>query len=177
MEKIDYNFDIVKLQKELSTLLGRVPLHFNQLCLMHKENCNDPYYYGCGSLTYDGGYTTGKQTRRTIIHSENEFYIFNKELTNTYSHTVYTELSKHYKLARLRIMALDQKTCLSWHRDVDRRIHIPIATDEKCKFVLEDEVFFLPADGNAYIVDTRKFHTVFNGSGIVRTHLVASILE
>jgi len=176
MKIIDYNFDIVKLQEEVSTLIKRVPLKENQLCLMHRNDSNN-YYDGCGSLIYTGNFNTGEQIHRTVIHAEKDFSIFNKDLENTYFHTVYEEISKRFKLARLRIMALPQKTCLTWHRDIDKRIHIPIVSDEKCKFVLEDRAFSLPADGSAYVIDTRKFHTVFNGSKIVRIHLVSSILD
>ena len=142
---------------------------------MQRDNCNDPYYLGCGSLTYEGNFSTGKQTRKTVIHQEKEFVIFNKELENTYFYTIYKEISNHLKIARMRVIALNQKRCLTWHRDFNKRIHIPIITDEKCKFVLEDTVFHLPADGSAYIIDTTKHHTAFNGSKIVRMHLVGSI--
>jgi len=176
--KIKFNFDILKLQEDLTTLLDRVPLDkdTNQLCLMHRDKCNNPYYFGCGSLSHEGSFSTGKQTIKSIIHEEQEFSIFNKELKNTYFYTIYKELSKRFNIARMRIMALKQKSCLTWHRDYEKRIHIPIITDIGCKFVLEDVSFHLPADGNAYVVDTTNHHTVFNGSKIVRIHLVATIL-
>lgn len=178
MERINFNFNIPKLQEDLSTLLTRVPIdEHNQVCLMHRDNCNNPYYFGCGSLTRDGNYSAGKQIKRTVIHEEKEFAIFNQDLENTYFYTIYKEINNHLKIVRMRIMALHQKCCLTWHRDFDKRIHIPIITDEKCKFVLEDTVFHLPADGSAYIIDTTKYHTVFNGSKIVRIHLVCSILN
>jgi len=55
---------------------------------------------------------------------------------------------------------------------------LPIITDEKCKFVVEDNVFHLPANGNSFIIDTTKYHTVFNGSSeLERVHLVGSLVE
>ena len=176
-DKINFNFDIPKLKENLSILLNRVPLRTNQVCLMHQDNCNNPYYAGCGSLLLKGDYSTGWQIKKTVIYQEKEFVIFNKELKNTYFYTIYKEISNHLKITRMRIMALNQKCCLTWHRDPGKRIHIPIITDEKCKFVLEDTAFHLPADGSAYIIDTTKYHTVFNGSTIIRIHLVCSILD
>ncbi len=175
--RIKFNFDISKLKEELLILLERVPLDLNnQICLMHRDNCDNPYYFGCGSLLYEGSFLTGKQTKKKIIQQEKEFVIFNEELKNTYFYEVYKKINKYKKIARLRIMALDQKTCLTWHKDSEKRIHIPIITDEKCKFVVEHSAFHLRADGDAYIVDTTKYHTVFNGSKIVRIHLIGTIL-
>lgn len=177
-KEIFFNFDISRLQEEMVTLLERKPLgKHNQLALMHRIDCDDPYYFGCGSLVLEGNFKSGQQTEKTIILSEEEFDLFNDELKDTYFYTIYKAMSSRYKLARMRIMSLKQKTCLTWHYDSGQRIHIPIITHPGCKFVLEDNAFHLPADGNAYIVDTTKYHTVFNGSKIVRIHLVCSILE
>ena len=176
MEKINFDFDIPQLAAEVAILLNRVPLGMsNQVALMHINNCNDPYYFGCGHLYYEGD--IGKQTMKKVINQEEEFINFNKELEDTYFYSIYKEISEHFKLARMRIIALEQKTCLTWHVDLEKRIHVPIITDEKCRFVVEDTSFHLPADGNAYIVDTTKHHTVFNGSRIVRIHLIASIIN
>lgn len=175
--KINFNFDIPKLKKEIEILLKNKSTHgLNQLALMHRDNCDDPYYFGCGSLDYEGDFSTGKQTKKAVIHQEKEFVTFNKELENTYLYEVYQKINNYTKIARMRIMILDQKTCLTWHRDLQKRIHIPIITDEKCKFVVEDSAFYLPANGDAYVVDTTKYHTVLNGSRIIRIHLIGTIL-
>ena len=179
MEIIDSKFNIPVLQDDLSKLLDRVPVDKNsQICLMHRENCNDPYYFGCGSLVRHDplGEQVSFEKLRTVVQEE-EFSIFNEDLKYTYFQTVYNEISKHFNIARLRVMLLKEKSCLSWHRDVDRRLHIPIVTNDKCRFVVEDNAFFLPADGSMYVIDTTKYHTVFNGSNEIRIHLVASIMK
>tara|TARA_B100000123_G_scaffold73307_1_gene52564 strand:+ start:1103 stop:1336 length:234 start_codon:yes stop_codon:yes gene_type:complete len=69
------------------------------------------------------------------------------------------------------------RSCLSWHRDPEPRIHIPIITNVGCKMVIEDESFHMPANGSAYVTDNTKYHNFFNGSEIDRVHLVATMLR
>lgn len=175
--KLDFNFDIFKLRNEMTTLLKHVPLgKHDQLCLMHHPDSNNPYYSGDGSLVFEGNYLSGTYTKKAHEYKEYEFNVFNKELKNTYFYEIYQKMSKNFNITRLRIMALSQKQCLTWHVDSVQRIHVPIITDPGCRFVLENVSFHLPADGNAYVIDTTKLHTVFNGSKIVRIHLVGSVL-
>ena len=72
---------------------------------------------------------------------------------------------------------LPQRQCLSWHRDPEPRIHIPIITHVGCKMVIEDEAFHMPANGSAYVTNNTKYHNFFNGSEIDRVHIVATLLK
>ena len=67
------------------------------------------------------------------------------------------------------------KTCYTYHKDYTKRIHIPIITNEKCMFIIDDEVVRFPADGDYYLVDTTKMHTAINASFEDRIHIVGNI--
>ena len=80
-------------------------------------------------------------------------------------------------MGRVRFLMKPPRSCLSWHRDPEMRLHIPIITNVGCRMIIEEESYHLPADGNAYITDNTKYHNFFNGSEINRVHLVATFLE
>ena len=89
---------------------------------------------------------------------------------------VYNIINKRWKIGRVRFLMKPPRTCLSWHRDPEMRLHIPIITNKGCKMVIENEAFHMPANGSAYLTDNRQYHNFFNGSEIERVHLVATVL-
>ena len=82
-----------------------------------------------------------------------------------------------FKVGRVRFLMKPPRSCLSWHRDPEMRLHIPIITNEGCRMVIEDTSFHMPSNGNGYITDNTKYHNFFNGSEFDRVHLVATVLE
>ena len=82
---------------------------------------------------------------------------------------------EEHELYRVRIMRLKSKTCYSYHQDWDKRFHLPIITNDKCFFIIDDVVSRYPADGNFYIIDTTKTHTAVNASWEDRIHLIGDI--
>ncbi len=68
------------------------------------------------------------------------------------------------------------KTCLSWHCDTSKRIHLPIRTQPGCMMVIQDEVLHLE-QGQWYMTNTIPEHTAFNASKADRIHLIAVILD
>ena len=90
---------------------------------------------------------------------------------------VYRTLSKKFKLGRVRILLKEPRSTLSWHRDPEPRLHIPIITNPGCRMVIEDESYHMPADGSIYITDNTKYHNFFNGGEIDRLHLVSTLLK
>lgn len=106
----------------------------------------------------------------TINYPESEFTIpiYNKL---KYINSILRSLG----MSRTRVMKLKPKTCYSYHKDSSQRIHIPLITNEKCFFVIENEVIRLPADGNYYVIDTRKMHTFVNASFEDRIHIVGCL--
>ena len=85
-------------------------------------------------------------------------------------------LTKRFKIGRCRFLMKPPRTCLSWHRDPEMRIHIPIITNKGNIMVIENEAFHMPANGNGYITDNTKYHNFFNGSEVDRVHIVATIV-
>tara|TARA_B100001123_G_scaffold218937_1_gene247086 strand:+ start:229 stop:804 length:576 start_codon:yes stop_codon:yes gene_type:complete len=96
---------------------------------------------------------------------------------NTYVEEIYYGLKNRWKIGRLRFLMKPPRSCLSWHRDPEKRLHIPIITNPGCRMVIEDESFHMPADGCLYITDNTKYHNFFNGGEVDRIHLVGTLLE
>ena len=94
----------------------------------------------------------------------------------TYFEEIYNTLSKKYIIGRFRLLLLEPRTSLSWHRDPEPRLHIPILTNPGAHLVIDNRLKHLPADGNVWFTDTRKYHTVFNGGEENRIHLVGTFL-
>ena len=86
-------------------------------------------------------------------------------------------LKKTYQLGRIRIMVNVRKTALTWHRDTEDRIHIPVVTHPGCRMVIEDEAFHMTT-GKIYKVSTNgHYHSAFNGSPLdERIHIVGTLI-
>ena len=108
---------------------------------------------------------------------ESQYTELCKPFKKTYVEEIYNEISERWKIGRFRFLMKPPRSCLSWHRDPERRLHIPIITNPGCRMVIEDESFHMPADGTLYITDNTKYHNFFNGGEINRIHLVATFLE
>jgi len=121
--------------------------------------------------------SSGKEEIRAKKIKESAYTEFVKELADTYFKDVYDELSKRYKLGRVRILLKEPRSTLSWHRDPEPRLHIPIITNPGCLMVIEETAKHMPADGSAWITNNTKYHNAFNGGEEGRVHLVACVLD
>jgi len=121
--------------------------------------------------------STGKEEARAKKINEAAYTEFVKDLADTYFKEVYDELSKRFKLGRVRILLKEPRSTLSWHRDPEPRLHIPIITNPGCLMVIEDAAKHMPADGSAWITNNTKYHNAFNGGEEGRVHLVACVLD
>lgn len=147
--------DIHKILSEIKLL----PKFNEQISLQGIQGQTDPFY-GTGKIT------------EIESHNETDFVypIFSEiEYTN--------KILKDLGVYRARVMKMSPKTCYSYHQDYTRRLHIPLITNDKCFFVIDDEVIRYPADGNYYIANTKKFHTFVNASKEERIHIVACISD
>ena len=90
-----------------------------------------------------------------------------------YTNSVLSDL----KMYRSRLMNMPPKYCYSYHKDPTPRMHVPLITNPNCFFVVDDEVIRLPADGNHYLIDTRKIHKFVNASWEHRLHIVGCVSE
>tara|TARA_B100000029_G_C17500723_1_gene932548 strand:+ start:798 stop:1388 length:591 start_codon:yes stop_codon:yes gene_type:complete len=120
---------------------------------------------------------TGKESVRDVEIDESAYTEFVKDFQDTYFKEVYEKLSKKFKLGRVRILLKQPRSTLSWHRDPEPRLHIPIITNPGCMMVIENEARHLPADGSVYITNNLKYHNAFNGGEENRVHLVACLTD
>ena len=120
---------------------------------------------------------TGIEVSRDVTIDESKYTEFVEDFKGTYFETVYNELSKKYKLGRVRLLLKEPRSTLSWHRDPEPRLHIPIYTNPGAIMVVDQVAKHLPADGSVWITNNTKYHNAFNGGEENRVHLVACVLD
>ena len=181
----DLKFDILKLRKALKQVLSRkeyddavgtkyiAGISLNQIPgepdSIRGENVKGIYWTKPDS--------SGKESVRAKRIDETKYTEFVKDLEDTYFKEVYDILSKKFKLGRVRILLKEPRSTLSWHRDPEPRLHIPIITNPGCIMVIEEIAKHLPADGSAWITNNVKYHNFFNGGEEDRIHLVACLTD
>ena len=178
-------FDPQKLQQGLEEILkiknydtaGGVP-HFAAICLNQipgqPDSTKGNNARGVFWTTPDH---TGKETVRDKPIDESAYTEFIKDFEHTYFKEVYEKLSKNFKLGRVRILLKEPRSTLSWHRDPEPRLHVPIITNPGCMMVIENVAKHLPANGSVYITNNVKYHNAFNGGEENRVHLVACLTD
>tara|TARA_B100000886_G_scaffold15153_1_gene9719 strand:+ start:241 stop:831 length:591 start_codon:yes stop_codon:yes gene_type:complete len=121
--------------------------------------------------------SSGVEVQRESGIEESKYTHFIEEFNDTYFKNVYEELSKKYKLGRLRLLLKEPRSTLSWHRDPEPRLHIPIYTNPGAIMVVDSVAKHMPADGSVWITNNTKYHNAFNGGEENRIHLVACVLD
>jgi len=183
--KLDLRFDIDQLKQGLDDVLAICDWHpdHRQIGITHSlgADAQAAWHDATGSLTYVWGHdafdTDGNLRKHTVHRLESDFKYFTREFNHTIWREVHNQLAGRYTLGRVRLMLSRPKSCLSWHTDGERRIHIPIITNPGARLVIEDDAHFLPADGSVYLADTTLHHTAFNSGLEPRIHLVACVLN
>ncbi len=181
----DLKFDVKRLQSALNEVLKikkynspKGITNFAAICLNQipgkPESIESQYSRGVYWTKPDH---TGKEVTRDITLDEKLYTEFVKDFEHTYFKEVYETLSSKFKLGRVRILLKEPRTTLSWHRDPEPRLHIPIITNPGCLMVIEDTAKHLPADGSVYITNNVKYHNAFNGGEENRIHLVACLTD
>ena len=184
-QKQNIQFDINKLQEAYNQIVqtrkfddGGGIAHFGAICLTQIPG--DPESVK-GSKARGTYWTkpdkSGKEVTRDVPVNEADYSEFIKDYENTYFKEVFDILSSKYKLGRVRILLKEPRSTLSWHRDPEPRLHIPIITNPGCMMVIENIAKHLPADGSVTITNNTKYHNFFNGGEQQRIHLVACMLE
>jgi len=120
---------------------------------------------------------TGKEVVRDVTIDESAYSEFIDEFKDTYFKEVFDVLSSKYKLGRVRVLLKQPRSTLSWHRDPEPRLHIPIITNPGSIMVIDNVAMHLPADGSVWITNNTKYHNAFNGGEEDRIHLVACVLD
>jgi hypothetical protein len=85
------------------------------------------------------------------------------------------EIIEELGMYRTRVMKMAPKSCLSYHKDPTKRVHIPLITNTNTFLLVDKLAYHLTDDGSAYLVDTTKMHTAINASFVNRTHLVGVV--
>ena len=178
------NFDILKLREDLDKILenkkfnspgvthfGAIPINQipNDESSITGNNIRGKYW----TIADD----TGKEVSRDIDIDESRYTQLVPEFEKTYFKEVYEILSKRFKLGRVRLLLKEPRSTLSWHKDPECRLHIPIITNKGCSMVIENVAKHLPADGKVWITNNTKYHNFFNGGEQARIHLVACVLD
>ena len=120
---------------------------------------------------------SGKEAKRDIAIDESKYTELLPEFRGTYFEEIFDTLKKRFKIGRMRILLKEPRSTLSWHRDPEPRLHIPIITNKGCRMVIENVSKHMPADGSVTITNNTKYHNFFNGGEQNRIHLVACVLE
>ena len=184
-EKQNIKFDISKLQEAYRQIIttkkfddGGGISHFGAICLTRKPG--DPESVK-GSKARGIYWTkpnkSGEEVSRDIDIDESEYSEFIPDYENTYFKEVYEVISSRFKLGRVRILLKEPRSTLSWHRDPEPRLHIPIITNPGCLMVIDNVAKHMPADGSVWITNNTKYHNAFNGGEENRVHLVACVLD
>ena len=177
-------FDIKKLRSDLETVLKK--RNFNSIGISHfgaiplNKIPNDEGSTQGNNLR--GVYwtiadETGKEVSRDKPIDESKYTEIVPEFKNTYFNEVYNTLKKKFKLGRVRLLLKEPRSTLSWHKDPEPRLHIPIITNPGCLMVIDNVAKHMPADGSVWVTNNTKYHNAFNGGEENRIHLVACVLD
>ena len=178
------SFDINKLRSALESILKKSKYQTLDITNFHaipmnKVPGNDDSIKGHNvrGVYWTKPDETGKEVMRDKPIDESKYTQLVPEFENTYFKEVYKTLSKRFKLGRVRLLLKEPRSTLSWHKDPEPRLHIPIITNLGCSMVIENVAKHLPADGHVTITNNTKYHNFFNGGEQSRVHLVACVLE
>ena len=178
------DFDISKLREDLKKILDNKK--FNSLGVSHfgaipinqiPNDENSTKGHNIRGKYWTIADDTGKEVSRDIDIDESKYTQLIPEFEKTYFKEVYETLSKKFKLGRVRLLLKEPRSTLSWHKDPECRLHVPIVTNKGCSMVIENVAKHLPADGKVWITNNTKYHNFFNGGEQARVHLVACVLE
>lgn len=150
-------YDLSKIHSEVAMLVEEHGWHQDTQISLQSPDGN--FHTGNGKIEWNPGYV---ETDFDVINTPDDWEI--------------TRFLQEENLYRSRIMKLRPKECYSWHMDRSPRVHLAVNTHPSCKMIVDDRVIHIPQDGRPYWVDTRLYHTAFNGKlGFERIHIVGCI--
>ena len=180
----DLKFDVTKLRNDLTKVLKRKKFvdlnisHFGAIPLNRiPGDESSTKGHNMRGVYWTKPDESGKEVSRDIQIDESKYSEIVSEFKDTYFESVYKVLKKRFKLGRVRVLLKEPRSTLSWHRDPEPRLHIPIITNLGCSMVIENVAKHMPADGTVTITNNTKYHNFFNGGEQSRIHLVACVLE
>jgi hypothetical protein len=169
------SFDIEKLQEQLREIQLTHPFsgEFKNCISLTQVPGNSADPRGIFWIRGD----SGRELQREEHVDESKYTHLYDNFKSTYFKEVYDTLSSKFHLGRVRILKLEARGCLSYHRDPETRVHIPLITNPGALMVVDQFAVNLPADGRVYFTNTLKYHSVLNGGETERIHLVATVLK
>ena len=180
----DIKFDITKLRSDLEKILkkskyetlGITNFHAIPMNKIPGDNSSIEGHNVRG-VYWTKPDSSGKEVMRDKPIDEVKYTELINDFKNTYFEEVYKILKSKFKLGRVRILLKEPRSTLSWHRDPEPRLHIPIITNPGSIMVIDNVAKHLPADGSVWITNNTKYHNAFNGGEENRIHLVACVLD
>ena len=185
-DRVDLKIDIEKLGKaylDFKYHLGfrtddKTKFDFNAICVNRIPGDENSIQGGnVRGLYWTYPDSTNHEEQRLEPVKESQYTELCPEFKGTYVEEVYNIVRSKFNIGRMRFLMKPPRSCLSWHRDPEKRLHRPIRTKLGNNMVIEDIAFHMPADGAAYITDNTKYHNFFNGSECERVHLVSTLIE
>ena len=185
-DRINLNIDVERLGKaylDFKYHLGfrtddKTKFDFNAICVNRIPGDENSIQGGnVRGLYWTYPDETNYEEQRLEPVKESQYTELCPEFKGTYVEEVYNIVRSKFNIGRMRFLMKPPRSCLSWHRDPERRLHIPIITNVGNIMVIEDTAFHMPSDGAAYITDNTKYHNFFNGSECERVHLVSTLIE
>tara|TARA_S200000501_G_C20516449_1_gene609304 strand:+ start:78 stop:674 length:597 start_codon:yes stop_codon:yes gene_type:complete len=181
----ELKFDITKLREDLDIILKKKGFsspkgvsNFGAISLNQIPNDKDSIKgNNIRGVYWTIADETGQEVARDVPIEESKYTQLVPEFEDTYFSEVYKTLNKKFRLGRVRLLLKEPRSTLSWHKDPEPRLHIPIITNLGCSMVIENVAKHLPADGHVTITNNTKYHNFFNGGEQSRIHLVACVLE
>ena len=131
------NFHISKLRNDLDKVLkakkfnspgvthfGAIPLNQipNDKSSIEGNNIRGKYWTIADE--------TGKEVSRDVDIDESKYTQLVPEFEKTYFKHVFETLAKRFKLGRVRLLLKEPRSTLSWHKDPECRLHVPIVTNK-----------------------------------------------
>ena len=180
----DIKFDISKLKSDLGNILKKSKYQTLGITNFHAIPMNripgdesSIQGHNVRGVYWTKPDASGKEVVRDKPIDESKYTELVNDFKNTYFEEVYKILRSKFKIGRVRILLKEPRSTLSWHRDPEPRLHIPIITNKGCRMVIEEVCKHMPADGSVTITNNTKYHNFFNGGEQNRIHLVACVLE
>lgn len=166
----DYNFNF--------KYFGQYP-NFDQLKNLVNQLTDEDwrYFNKRQTIASKNAYTIpiifpGKLTLRS--NDYRHFEMFSAHIEN-----IEEQLS--FRVNRAILVKLPAGNSIDRHKDTgdflnrNSRVHLPVVTNELCRFVVEEEEMFIPEGEFWEINNTGKYHSVHNDGKIDRIHLIVDV--
>ena len=112
--------------------------------------------------------------KKLCVYRNTNWEEFTKDMH--YTRSVIDSLKDYMPFNNVYYRYVKTNTCYNWHIDrMQTCLHIPLITNEGCKFVYDNAVFSMPADGSVYIVNNSIYHTFINSGKNDRLHITMDI--